>query len=386
MRMGLLGEELSKGNNDITWFSSSFDHFKKIQYCDEDKLIDIQDNYHLQLIYSKGYKKNISVARIINHKKIAIKLRKIMRRLDKPDIIFASYPTIEFALEAVKYGKKNNVPVVIDIRDLWPDTFNHNLHGIVRFMSKPFIYLLNRQAKYILSNCYKITAVSDLVLDWGLKKGNKIKSILDKSFYIGYNNKGNRLSNVDTSIIDNNGFNICFFATINSQFNYEAIKLIAKSVENDNVTIIVCGDGPMINILKDKCKNTSNVKILGWQNGDVLESIIRKCKLSLAPYNDTFDFQMGISNKFCEYLSYGLPIILTSSGFMKQIIEKNQVGFASDDPQKIRDFIIKIKENKKMYDKYSGNARKLFLKKFDANIIYPDMVKYLEEVKEDYCK
>ena len=31
---------------------------------------------------------------------------------------------------------------------------------------------------------------------------------------------------------------------------------------------------------------------------------------------------MSVSNKFAEYLSYGLPIILTSEGYMKELIEK----------------------------------------------------------------
>ena len=42
-------------------------------------------------------------------------------------MIYVSYPIIEYAASAVKYGIKNHVPVIVDIRDLWPDIFNHNL-------------------------------------------------------------------------------------------------------------------------------------------------------------------------------------------------------------------------------------------------------------------
>ena len=57
MRMGLLGEELSKNkNNQITWFTSSFDHFQKKQIVNEDTVINVEDNYCLKLIYAKGYK------------------------------------------------------------------------------------------------------------------------------------------------------------------------------------------------------------------------------------------------------------------------------------------------------------------------------------------
>ena len=50
-------EELSKDKkNDVTWFTSSFDHFQKKQIVEKDTVIDVKDNYHLKLIYAKGYK------------------------------------------------------------------------------------------------------------------------------------------------------------------------------------------------------------------------------------------------------------------------------------------------------------------------------------------
>ena len=79
MRMGLLGEELSKNKkNDVIWFSSTFDHFKKIQLYDQNTNLDIKPNYHLKLIYAIGYKKNISITRIINHKLLGIRLKKVV--------------------------------------------------------------------------------------------------------------------------------------------------------------------------------------------------------------------------------------------------------------------------------------------------------------------
>ena len=56
LRMGLLGDELSNNkNNEVTWFTSSFDHFQKKQLVDKDTVINVKDNYHLKLIYAKGY-------------------------------------------------------------------------------------------------------------------------------------------------------------------------------------------------------------------------------------------------------------------------------------------------------------------------------------------
>ena len=51
-------------------------------------------------------------------KNIDVTLKEIL-----PDLILSSIPTSELSLEATKLGKKNNIPVILDIRDLWPDVF-----------------------------------------------------------------------------------------------------------------------------------------------------------------------------------------------------------------------------------------------------------------------
>ena len=387
LRMGLLGEELSKDKkNEITWFTSSFDHFRKKQLFDKDTTFEVKKNYRLEILYAKGYKRNISIARIINHRKLGIKLKKKMRQMEKPDIIFASFPTIEFALEAVKYGKKNHVPVVVDIRDLWPDNFEQNLNGLLKILAIPYIWYLDIKTKKILKNTDYVTSISDLMLDWGLKKGRREKNKLDKSFYIGYkrDNKQEIVIEKYKKLFENDAFNICFFATINNQFNYDLIIEIAKKLKSDNVNIVICGNGPQYDELFTKSQGIDNIVLLGWCGKDELKYILSNSHIGLAPYKDTFDFRISVSNKFCEYLSNGMPIILTCTGYMEKIIEENDVGIASMDVNKIKEYVLSLKNNSKKYDKISKKAIQLYNKEFNADKIYPEMVKYLDDVRKEY--
>ena len=384
LRMGMLGEELSKNGHDVTWFASTFNHYKKNQVSDKDTIINVKDNYRLNLIHAKGYKKNISIARIINHKMIAIKLKKKIKKLEKPDIIFASFPTIEFAEVAVKYGKKNNIPVIVDVRDLWPDTFYHNLKGILKIMSIPYVNYLKIKTKYIMNNCYAITSITDQMVDWGLKKGNRTKTKNDKSFFIGYTKDETKNKNTVKTKIDNKKFNICFFATINNQFNYSLITETARSLEKTNAKFLICGLGPQLDVFKKMSEGINNIEFLGWQDKINIDYILKNSKIGLAPYKDTFDFRMSVSNKYAEYLSYGLPIIITSSGYMKEITEKYNVGLASNNVEEIKKFVIKIMNDNNKYKNVSNNAKKLFNEKFDATKIYKDLVKHLEKIEKEY--
>ena len=386
MRMGMLADELVKdSSNDVTWFCSSFDHYKKVQYFNENTTVDVSSNLHLKFIYAKGYKTNISLRRAINHWLTARRLRKAMKNSPKPDIIVVSLPTIEFSYEACRYGEKNNVPVIVDVRDLWPDSFKQNLQGFLRLAATPYIKTMDRKAKYTLSHCYKITSITDLMLDWGLNKANRRKTKLDRAFYIGYR-KDKIKEDIDVKDIMGNTFNLGFFATINNQFNYELICELGKALENENVSIIICGDGPKFKYFEEACRDIKSIKLLGWCESDKLRVILRKCDIGFAPYNDTFDFQRSVSNKFCEYLSCGLPIVITSSGYMKEIIDKNKVGISSSNVEEIKRFILDLRDNPKKKKTMSTNAIDLYNKNFDADKIYPKMVKYIKDVWEEYNK
>lgn len=390
LRMGLLGEKLSEKSHDVTWFASTFNHFKKKQYSDIDTIVDVADNYRLNLIKTPSYKKNISISRIINHKVLAIKLKRKIKNMEIPDLIFASFPTIEMAYEAIKYGKKNNVPVIVDVRDLWPDTFKHNLHGIIKMLSFPFVWYLEKKTHYIMKNAYSITSISSLMLNWALEKGKRIKTENDEFFYIGYKSKS--IDNVDKKKLSfqiklkKNKSYVCFFATINNQFNYSLIVDVAKKLENKNIDIIVCGQGPKLEMFQSlsKTKGVDNILFLGWQEKANLDYILDHSIAGFAPYNDTFDFQMSVSNKFAEYLSHSLPVVITSSGYMKQLIYENKIGFASDNVDELCNFFVNISKNEKLRNELSNNAIELYRKMFDADIIYEEMSNFLEKICKEY--
>ena len=379
LRTGLMCEELAKRGHDVTWFATTFDHFTKEQLYNKDTVIDIKSNYRMNLIWAPEYKKNISIARIINHKYLALRFQKIAKNLEKPDLIYASFPTIDYAEAAVKYGERNNIPVIIDVRDLWPDIFNHNLSGIKKIIAFPYIQYMQYKTKKIFKKAYAINSISDKIVDWAIKKANREKNEKDKSFYIGYSNK----KEIKEEIIENvnkDSFNLCFFGTLNNQFEFDRIVKIAQKVKDYNIKIYVCGTGEEYNKLHKQSENLYNLEMLGWLNKEKLHYVLKNSKIGLAPYKPTFDFQMSVSNKFAEYLSYGLPIVLTSGGYMGELVEENKCGINSNNEDEIAEYIIKISQNKDLYKQISQNSIKLYEEKFIAEKIYSDLVDYLEQL------
>lgn len=385
MRMGMLAEELNNRKHNIIWFANTFDHFQKKQLYDKDTIINVNENYSLYLFHALGYKKNISIRRIINHKKIAKKFSKMAKALKRPDLIYVSFPIIDYAEAAVKYGKENNVPVIVDIRDLWPDIFYHNLPKLLSIIAIPYIKWMQHKTKKIMADAYAINAVSEEMVNWGLEKGKRLKQEKDRYFYIGYEKQKDIILEEQQGMINKEKFNISFFATINNQFDYEKIINLAKELEKKDKDIIIniCGDGPQLSELKAKIEKLSNVCTLGWLGKEKLNYVLENSKIGLAPYKNTFDFQMSVSNKFAEYISYGLPIALTSEGYMKKLLKEYECGVSTQDMKNMSEFIIRLKNNPEEYEKMSKNAKKLYEKEFRAEKIYQELVDYLEKIEEE---
>ena len=350
---------------------------------EKDTYIKVKDNYELCLIYAPSYKKNISVKRIINHKYMGLRFRKIAKKMEKPDLIYTSFPTIDFAEEAVKYGKKNNVPVIVDVRDLWPDIFNHNLSKLKRIIAFPYIWLMQMKTKKLMKNAYAINGISNPVVEWGLKKANREKTDKDRDFFMGYERNDN-ITPKQIQNVDDKKFNLCFFGTLGLQFQFEKLINIAKLLDKEkDVEIYICGLGEKYDYLKENTEELSNVKLLGWVNKEELQYVLQSSKIGFAIYNPTFDFQMSTSNKFAEYLSNGLPVILTSGGFMGELIDKNNCGINSNNEEEIVKYVLMLKNNQDKYKEISNNAKKLYEEQFVAKNVYSNLVDYLEKIYKE---
>ncbi len=381
-RMGLVAQKLNKRGHEVTWFATTFDHFKKKQLFEKDTWVEVNENYKLCLIWAPSYKKNISIKRIINHKYMGLRFRKIAKDLEKPDIIFVSFPTIDFAEEAIRYGKKNNIPIIVDIRDLWPDIFKHNLSKLKGLIATPYICLMDYKTKKLMKEATGIVGISPLIVDWGAKKAGREVLKNDKSFFMGYEKNKNLLDEEkEIENFDKDKFNICFFGTIGNQFDFDLVAEIAKEINDEDIKFVFCGDGPELSNVKEKFKGIENSKFLGWAAKSELNYILNNSKIGIAPYKNTFDFQMSISNKFAEYLSYGLPVIISAIGYMGEFAKENDCGLASREPKEIAKYIQELKENEKRYELVSKNAIKTYEDNFVAEKIYSDLVDYLEEVQ-----
>ena len=67
------------------------------------------------------------------------KLPYYLKDFEFPDIAIVSIPNIEFAYKATRFLNKNNIPYIVDVRDLHPDHVEELLRFPLSFLAKPYI-------------------------------------------------------------------------------------------------------------------------------------------------------------------------------------------------------------------------------------------------------
>lgn len=392
MRVAILADHLLARGHSVVWWGSAFDHLSKKWLFNRDT--QFKTSSGLQIIALRGiaYKKNISVSRFIALRLITRKFRKMAPTIQRPDIIITSTPSYDLAYEAVSFAKKYNIPVIVDIRDEWPDsfikyTFINRLPFSIQKVVRMLLYKDFSIIKSTMQRADGLTSIMSSLLDWGLAYANRPKSWKDRVFHLGYLrdvipiDHKNKITNLLVGIKDK--FVITFIGTFGVCNNPMMILDCAKSFDAESISFVLAGDGDLMHAMIKRASelNLKNVLFPGWLNKAEIALLLKYTHVGLAPTSQLRD---AFPNKIFAYLSEGIPIISAWQGELKEIIEKHQIGFncLPNDAEAMANSINALYKDRELYRTMSKNALDIFYKKFDAGKIYNEYVIHIEKVAQ----
>lgn len=382
LRGGMLADFFSRYNHDIIWWCSTFLHYEKEFFVKKDKNIALKKNLNLKMIhpsFGMYYKKNISLRRILYCKCLANKFKRNVKDEPLPDVIYCAWPHIELAYECVKFGRKNNIPVLIDIRDFWPDNFVQPFSGIKRKIVGNIVeFLYGRQTRYVMKYADTVIGVVPACLDLASKYGRMLKE-KDKAVYLSfYSNNSIENHNVEIDFLKNikeEDFLIVYFGSIDNRIDQQDVMIkAAKNSNNTNVKFIICGDGEALESCREKTKNLNNIYYPGMLNLSSMSVLAQKASLGILPYKNSDDFIDSLPSKFAEYLSYGLPILTSLSGLSKKMIEENRCGSFYKDEHDLNDIIDFYYYDEELMNNSRLRALELFENEFNAEKVYKNLL------------
>jgi glycosyltransferase involved in cell wall biosynthesis len=336
-RAGTFAETLGHAGHKVIWWTTTFDHQEKSYLFDKTTSYKTR-LYKLIFLHSnKAYYKNISLSRLLNHQRIAKCFAKKALNENVPDIIVCSFPTINLSYEAIKFGKQHGIPVVIDIRDLWPDIFLTPYPKWCRPLLRIILHPLFRKTKMICRQATALVAVSRGYLNWGLQYASRQQSKYDKVFPLGYstvlphataNETKIFLEELSTLGYDKGKTTICFVGTFGQTYDLIPVINCAKKMQRShpNVQFLMIGDGENMSVWRLAGKTCSNVIFTGWIMGKKLSYLIGQSDIGLMAYSA--HAAQGLPNKIYEYMSYGLPIVSSLKGETEAFLKQHNIGLS----------------------------------------------------------
>jgi glycosyltransferase involved in cell wall biosynthesis len=392
LRTGILAEMLARQGHSVVWWNSTFNHPTKQLRADRDTVVDVAPTYRVHMLHGGGYRRNISLRRILDHRRIAKRFTAIAPSEPRPDVILCSYPPLELSLAAVEYGRQNDVPVILDIRDLWPDIFVETIPRGLRFVARLAIRRLDRIAERACSGAFAIWGHVPAFVDWGVRHAGREATMWDRPFPFGYVSGAPAENEILASqqswaelgvTSEKKELVVCYIGTVGHHVDLETVVDAAKLLRaRRGIRFVICGAGDWLAAIERRAAGLPNVVFAGWRRRADVWTLLRLASIGVAPYKPRPDFIATISNKVPEYFSAGLPVALSlTSGLLHDLIRETGCGFSyGGDASRLAAQLVMLADSPERLQQLGQNAAAVFDDRFRAEKVYGEMIAALERV------
>ena len=392
-RMGILARHLSDAGHSVLWWNSTFDHARKRHEVAGDQRIEVSPKLTYRLLRGVSYSRNVSLRRIVDHWLIGRKFRRYVYTEPRPDVIVCSFPSIELSDEATKYGKRAGVPVLLDIRDLWPDVMLDVIPSVAVPLGKAALAPYFRMARRACSQATGLLGITREFVDWGVRLAGREPSPMDRCFPL--TNDAERPSADEVGLarerwsalgLRDSDFIACFIGIMGTRRLLDLDTVIAAAKELQHVAptckFVLCGTGDRFEHYRRVAQGCGNVVMPGWADRAAIWTLVRMASVGLTPYTNTFSFLMSYPNKAVEYLSAGLPIVSGLGGALSRLLAEWRCGvtYPEGDHVALAGAIRSLAEDRAKLDRMSVQSLLLYQTEFDATQVYDSMVRHIEDV------
>ncbi len=389
-RTGTLANFLSAQGHDVVWWTSTFDHQRKRQRFPEDTAVNVAPQLTLRLLHSPGYRRNVSLARMRDHRILADKYARYIRAEPTPDLIVCSFPTIELAAASIRYGLEQGVPVVLDVRDLWPDTFLDVCPRPLRWLGRLCLRPQYAQTRFAFSHATGLLAMSEGVLQWALGHAGRSRGASDAVFPLGYNRAVVAPEAAEAAGValrergvDPGKFICWFIGMFGKMYDVATVIRAARQLEGrGNLQFVISGDGERRAEWEALAAGLKNVVFTGWVNANEIAYLMSVAKVGLA----AIDAVPGtLPNKLFEYFSAGLPVLSSLEGEAAELIAKENAGivYPPRDVGRLADGLGRLLDDESLRQTMGANALALYEKRFSAKQVYPRLAEFVTKLAAD---
>lgn len=376
-RYAFLAHLLADKGHKVSWWTSNFFHMTKSYR----KPPETKPGLRIIQLGTPRYKRNIGLKRLLNHSVYAGKFNRRAKEENPPDLIISSCPPLSSAAAAIKIARELGIKCVVDIQDLWPESFDVVFPPSI---TRTIFYPFRKYADGIYRSADALTAVSRTYLDRAASvRKNGTKSIVS---YLG----------IDVDLFDACGGNdyhpgktegalwAVYIGTIGRCYDIKTILDAAQLLKSlhPRIKFLIAGDGPQYAMFHKmaKRKNLSNCQFLGLLAYARLVGLLRQSDIGLNTF--VANAKNSFPNKVFDYMAAGLALVNSIEGELEGLIRDRNIGlqYRAGDPHSLSETVLELHRNPHRCGAMGENARRLVEQRFDRNKEYPKYEQFISEV------
>ena len=329
-----------------------------------------------------------AVKRMFNFTSYFLKALFAALKLPKPDVVIATSPQIFCGYVGVWYKRLRRVPLVIEIRDIWPESM-----GAVGAKIPWFAYWsLQLIEKAMYRKCDRLVTVGQGYFDRLAEKGvpkEKMSIVMNGTDLAVYSPREK-----NTELLKKYGlegkFVVSYIGTVGMACGLEVVFAAAKyfNAEAHNrkeVVFVIVGDGACRAKLEEETKKTglSNIVFTGRQPKSSMPDWVSSSDASLVHLKKTELFTTVMPSKIFESAGCKRPIIMGVDGYAKKLVMDAEAGLdmKPESAESLVECVKKLADNPELCKQLGENAYNNIAKVHNRDKQAEDYIKILEEIK-----
>lgn len=393
-RYAFLARRLAAAGHVVTWWTSVFSHrFKRELDPAAVAHGAAEAGIRAILLPAPPYRRNISLARLWNHRVLARNFERQAAGAERPNLILASSPPLEMADGAARLGRAWRIPTIIDIQDQWPDNFARAFPRATRVAARVLLapYYAVERAAYRAAD--GIIGVAQGYVDRGLAVGGPKRwsgvfplgvdlADVDAAMQRGRERFGQKWSKPAGQLW------LLYSGSLSHNYDFLTIVRAAEAVQRefgDQVRIFISGAGELAGeaqrIVRER--GLRNVTLTGFLDFDEWGCILSQAD---AGFNASFpDALIYLPNKIFYYLAAGAAVLNTIPGECAQIVAEGGCGltYTAGNVDACVAAIRQLVRDEAGRRAMASASRRLAETRYDRRIVYAGLQALLERIAEE---
>lgn len=336
--------------------------------------------YSNDMSFSQRLRAFISFARAARNKALEL----------DADIIFATSTPLTIALPAVPAARKKKIPMVFEVRDLWPE-----MPIAIGALKNPILRFAAHQLEHwAYKNSTAVVALSP-----GMKKGVVTTGYPEAKVAVIPNSSDNHeftfnLSDAEKFRSERNWLGdkplLVYTGTFGKVNGVSYMVDLAKELldRGSDVRILLVGAGAERGIVKQAAEAAGVYQVNLFIEDPLpkkdIPALLSAATMASALFIDLPEMRPNSANKFFDALASGTPILLNYGGWMHDLVSKHECGLAmwQQSIKSVAEQLDKQIHDQAWLDKAGSAARQLAEEFFDRDLLANQLISVLEAAVE----